>query len=174
MFRQVIWRGAVIGAVAAIFVTIVLIVCGAIELNSPLAPVNCVSHILWGDVAFDRTEFSLKYTVAGLILNAAAIVMWGVLFEGFLYLTSMRLARAGANAAAVIITVAAFVVDYYIVPARLTPGFEARLSATALFVVYVSLALGLMIGDRIVRLMVRAAAAPRRGGAQPTGHTARQ
>lgn len=173
MVRQVFFQGASMGLVAAILVTVVLLVCGVVELNRALVPWNCVSHILWGEIAFDQVGFTWKHTVAGLMLNLAAIVMWGVFYEAFLRVTNMRLARVGTNAAAVIIAVTAYVVDYFIVPSRLTPGFEARLSASSLVVVYAALAVGLMTGDRIVRIAQRMTMPGCRTEAKPATRAAR-
>jgi hypothetical protein len=40
----------------------------------------------------------------------------------------------------------AYVVDYHVVPKRLTPGIESRLSCRSLLLVYVVLALSLGLG----------------------------
>ena len=55
----------------------------------------------------------------------------------------------GTTAAdAVAATAVAAVVDLAIVPRRLTPGFERRLSARSLALVYGALAVGLLLGAR--------------------------
>ncbi len=52
----------------------------------------------------------------------------------------------GAYAAvkAVMITATAYVVDFNVIPKRLAPGFERRLSRRSLLMVYVAFALGLV------------------------------
>ena len=45
----------------------------------------------------------------------------------------------------------AYVTDYYVVPKRLTPGFEKRLSGSALAVIYASLAGSVAAGDWLTR-----------------------
>ena len=45
----------------------------------------------------------------------------------------------------------AYVVDYYRVPKRLTPGFEKQLSNSALFGIYATLAASLALGGSIAR-----------------------
>jgi hypothetical protein len=51
-----------------------------------------------------------------------------------------------AIGAGVAVAAAAYVVDYYVVPKRLTPGFEKRLSGRSLFWIYSALAAGLAAG----------------------------
>jgi hypothetical protein len=48
-----------------------------------------------------------------------------------------------------LISAAAYVTDYHIVPKRLTPGFEMRIPRVALAGVYAALALGLSARDLI-------------------------
>ncbi len=45
----------------------------------------------------------------------------------------------------------AYVVDFYVVPKRLTPGFEKRLSNRSLLGIYAALAAGLMISGSSTR-----------------------
>ena len=60
--------------------------------------------------------------------------------------------RAEAALRAAVVSAAAYVTDYHLVPRRLTPGFELRLRRLALLPIYVSLALGLMVRDLSPRL----------------------
>jgi hypothetical protein len=59
------------------------------------------------------------------------------------------LARAvvSGTLAAAAVSSAAYVTDYYVVPRRLTPGFELRLPGSALALIYAALALGLSARD---------------------------
>lgn len=124
--------------------------CGSREDGNPVAPINAVSHIAWGDEAAEHEEASLKYTLTGATLNAAAITSWAAVYElGF-----GRKAREGSVKAAVLGGIAtaalAYVTDYYIVPKRLTPGFEKRLSAPSMFGVYAALAASLPLASLAV------------------------
>ena len=117
--------------------------CGAIDDGNAVAPVNAVSHIAWGDEAAEQDDASLKYTATGATLNAAAIASWAAIYElGF-----GRAARRGniktAIAGGIATAALAYVTDYYIVPKRLTPGFEKRLSSPSMFAVYAALAASL-------------------------------
>jgi hypothetical protein len=121
--------------------------CGSIENDSAVAPINAVSHIAWGDEAAEHDEASLKYSAAGAALNAAAIASWAAVYElGF-----GRRARQGNVKAAIVGGVAtaalASVTDYYVVPKRLTPGFEKRLAGPSMFAVYGTLAASLPLAS---------------------------
>lgn len=54
---------------------------------------------------------------------------------------------ARAVSSAVLVATVAYVVDYHVVPKRLTPGFEKRLSGTALAGIYATLAISLAVGS---------------------------
>jgi hypothetical protein len=43
----------------------------------------------------------------------------------------------------------AYITDYYIVPKRLTPGFEKRLTPRSMVKMYTVLAISLAVGDRL-------------------------
>jgi hypothetical protein len=109
--------------------------CGALELGWPAGPINAVSHILWGADAIRHDEMSGKSVL-----------------HHFVFRPDRRppgmapaLARGAATAAL------AYVVDYHVVPKRLTPGFEERLSGRSLFAIYGALAVSLAIGERASR-----------------------
>jgi hypothetical protein len=121
--------------------------CGALDDANAVAPLNAVSHIVWGDEAAEQDDPSLKYTASGATLNAAAIASCAAIYElGF-----GRAARRGNVKAAIVGGIAtaalAYVTDYYVVPKRLTPGFEKRLSSPSMFVVYAALAASLPLAS---------------------------
>jgi hypothetical protein len=125
--------------------TAAVALCGRIESGSGSAPLNAVSHILWGDDAAEHDEADAEHTIAGVALNAAAITGWAGVYE----LAFGRSARQGDVAAALAggaaVSALAYFVDYYVVPKRFTPGFEKRLSPTSMLAVYATLALSLPI-----------------------------
>lgn len=100
---------------------------------------NATSHIVWGERAFDVDDADLKHTLVGALLNAAAMLAWSTVYE---LLPEQRAPRASIAKAAGV-TIASYVTDYYLIPKRLTPGFEERISPRALGAVYVALGLGL-------------------------------
>ncbi len=135
------------GGLATAATTAVAAACGSCENGSPWAPINAVSHIPFGDEAAEHDEPSVRYTATGALLNAAAVSSWAALHE----LAVGDRAHRGDVAAAVVGGVAtaalAYVVDYHVVPRRLTPGVELRLSNRSLGLMYGALALSLAVGS---------------------------
>ena len=134
------------GAVATSTTTVALAVLGKAEENSAAGPINAVSHILWGEEAARTDAADVPHTLAGAALNAAAITMWAGLHEVFMP-RDRKPEVARALSSGVLVAAVAYAVDYHVVPKRLTPGFEKRLSGTALATIYATLALSLAAGS---------------------------
>ncbi|HEY4310809.1 MAG TPA: hypothetical protein VGN12_15270 [Pirellulales bacterium] len=128
---------------ASAVTTAVAAICGRRDDGEPIAPVNAISHIVWGDTAAEQDDASIQYTAVGTVLNTMAVTSWSLVYEVFFG----KLARKGNVATAVLGGVAvaglAYVTDYHVVPKRLTPGFEKRLSPTSMLLVYSALAVSL-------------------------------
>ena len=136
-------EGARSGTVASVLSTVALAAAGPRDRDDPAQPVNGPSQWLWGRWAPFVPGFSVRHTVVGYAIHHAMSVMWAVLFEKFRpRAPDARAAAAVAGAAAVTAAFAA-TVDFRVVPKRLSPGFEARLSRAALVAVYAGFALGL-------------------------------
>ncbi|MED5621954.1 hypothetical protein [Ideonella sp. BN130291] len=130
---------------AGVLSTAALMLLGRRENGSAYAPLNATSHIVWGDEAASMDEPDWKHTAVGQVLHHASTFFWGALFE-LLQARRTRPSTAGVITDAAVTTAVAAVVDLKLVPDRLTPGFEKRLSNTALAVTYGALAAGLVIG----------------------------
>lgn len=111
------------------------------------APLQAISHIVFGKQAYEVEKANLIYMVVGFVLNAFAMIMWSVVAE-FAFLLIGVPPRNGFIAALVvsIVTVVAYIVDFRVVPKRFTPGFEHVLNKHALTAVYVLLAISLFCG----------------------------
>lgn len=147
--------GMIAGGIAGLTSLAVLALGGRLERGRPWGPVNAPSHWVWGDPALRQDGPSPRYTATGLIVHQLAAAFWGVLHELLLgHRGKAKDPRLLLRDAAVTTAVAA-VVDLRLVPHRLTPGFEHRLSAPGLVGVYSLFALGLALGSHL---------ANRRGG----------
>lgn len=133
------------GALASTATTLAVAARGAIENDNAIAPLNSISHIVWGDKAALRDQPSWKYTALGVALNTAAVTSWALIYEG-LFGGEEDPDPARALIGGAVVSVCAYVTDYYVVPSRFTPGFEKRLSGRSLFGIYTVLAAGLAIG----------------------------
>ncbi|MCC8402306.1 hypothetical protein LJ655_10445 [Paraburkholderia sp. MMS20-SJTN17] len=135
------------GLVAGGFAAAAAAAASADEKGAPFAPINAVTHSLWPRRALHERGFSMRHTLMGFAIHQAAAVFWAVLFETLVERIAgarpQRLPAAAAGAAAAT-ALTAYVVDYKVVPARLTPGFEAHLSDRSLGAVYVALGCGLL------------------------------
>lgn len=139
------------GAVATATTTMAVSALGALEDGNAIAPLNSVSHIAWGEKAGRRADASWKYTGTGLGLNAAAVTSWAAIYEYFFGERGRQRDISGALLGGAVVSGLAYVVDYHVVPKRLTPGFEKRLSGASLVGVYGALAAGLAIGSLMKR-----------------------
>lgn len=132
-------------AAATTATTAATLALGAANDTSAWAPLNAVSHIVWGDEAARHTEASAAYTATGAALNGGAMLMWATAH------TALRRRLPPGPAASIIagatVAAAAYVTDYYLVPKRLTPGFEKRLSGRSMFWIYAALAAGLALSS---------------------------
>lgn len=161
--QGVVGRALISGSIGGLATALAAALAGKREEDSYAAPLNATSHIIWGDKAAHKDEASLKYTVTGFLLNYAATIFWALLYEKwFGRATTRATARGGAAKSrspgksigrpilgAAAVTAGAYVVDYYLIPERFTPGFEKRLSGKSLVTVFGVLAVGLAARDMI-------------------------
>ena len=104
---------------------------------------NAVSHWLWPEKALKVDEPSLRYTGTGAAVHVMSSLLWAALY-GWWVNHSERTSVTGAAAKAAAVTSVAALVDLKLVPERLTPGFERRLSPTSVSLVYGAFAAGLL------------------------------
>ena len=133
------------GTLAAAAVTLVASLASRRATGSYASALNATSHFLWGDRAARRHAYSWKYTGIGFAANYGASVFWALFYE----LLGRGRRRSGTRALrdGALVSGLAYVVDYHVVPKRLTPGFELRLPTRALGGIYAALAVGLAMRD---------------------------
>lgn len=141
--RSVVKAALASGLAAGLLSAATLVWRSHAENGRPLAAINAPSHWLWGDRALRRDGASLRYTAFGWAIHQLASHFWAVIYEALQRRDPPTPAMALADAAA--LTAVAAVVDLAVVPHRLTPGFEHRLSPRGLGYVYGSFALGLAL-----------------------------
>lgn len=135
-------------AVTTVATTAATAICGAIENGNAAAPVNAVSHIAWGDQAERQDGMSVKYTAVGALLNAGAMLSWAAVHHWLFDTQGRRRSPAQSLVRGTATAGIAYIVDYHVVPRRLTPGFETRLSNRSLFAIYAVLAASLALSER--------------------------
>ena len=130
-------------SVATTATTTAALLISKAETNHLAAALNATSHILWGDRAAKHDHADLAHTLVGGALNASAMGAWAVVNE----LLPRARTPLGAVAKGAIVSGLAYVTDYVLVPKRLTPGFEKRLSPTGMLTMYATLAGALVLGE---------------------------
>jgi len=159
------WLGLLgTAAVATIATTAAGVLLSALETRKPAAGLNAVSHILWGDEAARVDHFDVQHTLAGGVLNASAMASWAAVNE----LLPRAHDTTSVLAKGVLVSALAYLVDYYVVPKRLTPGFEKRFSPRAMLVLYTVLAAGVAAGEHLASRHSRPLAARRPSPKLPT------
>lgn len=148
-WKSALKDGLVVGGIAGLASLAALALGGRAERGSPWGPVNAPSHWLWGDPALHQDGATPRYTATGLVVHQLAASFWGVLHEFFLGASGEAKGPALLLRDAALTTAVAAVVDLRVVPHRLTPGFQRRLSAGSLGVVYVLFGLGLAVGSHV-------------------------
>lgn len=124
---------------------------GREESGSAIAAINATSHVMWGDGAAAVERATLKHTAPGYLINSGAAFFWAVVFEklfgGLIDRRGAPAALLGAAATAGL----AYVTDYKIVPWRLTPGYEKRVSGRSLMMIYGVIAAAFAAGALLTR-----------------------
>lgn len=140
------WRdGHQSGTIASLLSAAVLAEGSRRETGSPYACLNATSHWVWGDEAAAHEAPSLRHTAAGYLIHHAASCFWGILYERVVGEQADRLPGAAKVAAGLTAAGFACLVDYRLVPQRLSPGFELRLSRRSIAAGYFAFGLGLAL-----------------------------
>lgn len=113
--------------------------------GAPLQPVNAIAHMLFGTRAFLMEGFDWAITPTALALHLGALIVWGVLFA----LLAGRLRGGRLVGAALVYAGGVFLVDRFVIPEGLAPGFEQALAVPELAAVYLVLAFALALGVRV-------------------------
>lgn len=138
-WRQVLRRACGSGTVAAVASGVTFALLARRQTGHLASAANATSHVLWGESAGRCHQADLRHTGVGMAIHHASTVFWAT---GFEWLLARRRPPRPVVAAATVAT-AAYVVDYHLVPKRLTPGFEMHLSGRSMCGVYAALAAGL-------------------------------
>lgn len=135
----------VAGAIVCVGTAAAAALRGMLDSGSAAAPINATTHAIYGEGAGDVEVPDFKHTLLGLAINAGASVFWATLYERLFARAGTRgdvgrsLLGGGAVAAL------AYLVDYRLVPKRLTPGWEARVSGRSLAMIFAVMALSLPV-----------------------------
>ena len=110
--------------------------------GATLQPLNAVAHMFAGSRAFMTTGFQPAITGGALAIHFLSTIVWGVLLA---YIAAPLNAR-GRVLAPFGVGIVAYLVDRFVAPNGLRPGFEQLLSSGETTFVYVVLAAALAAG----------------------------
>ena len=149
--KSTLRESIVTGTLAGVLSAAVLAATGKRETGSAVAPINAESHWLWGDESLREDRPTLKHTLAGIVTHQLSTVFWATVYA---------LVRGDRKAVhrvpeailgGVATSAAAAAIDYTLMPKRLTPGFEHRLSTGSMVGVFGAIAAGIAIGTLLLR-----------------------
>jgi drug/metabolite transporter (DMT)-like permease len=150
-WQTTVREGVISGTLAGLLSAAVLLMAGKRETGSAVAPVNAESHWLWGDESLHEDRATLRHTLAGFVTHQLSTVFWATLYAWVRGERRLRRTAAQALAGGLATSAAAAAIDYTIVPKRLTPGFEHRLSTASMLGVFAAIAGGIALGSLLLR-----------------------
>ncbi len=140
------------GSIASAVTTAALAAMAKAEGKGALQPTNSTSHWLHGDHSGQVRSLDLKYTGVGYATHHASAIFWALPFEAWLAARPPRSAGGIFARAAAVAGIAALV-DYALVPKRVTPGWEEVLPPRDIAAAFGALAVGLAAGAFVSRAL---------------------
>ena len=110
--------------------------------GATLQPMNAVAHMFAGSRAFMTTGFQPAITGGALLIHFLSTITWGIL----LAFVAAPLSTRGRAVAPFGVSILAYLLDQFVAPNTLRPGFEELLSSGETTFVYVVLAVALAAG----------------------------
>ena len=149
-WNDALTKGLVGGSIAAALSAAVVTLAGRKETGSAIAPINAVSHWLWGEEAALQESVSAKYTGVGAVTHVLSAMFWATL-HAKVRPEYLERPVVGAITGGVATGAVATVVDYALIPKRLTPGFEHRIATPSLAAALAAIALGVAAGTLLLQ-----------------------
>lgn len=144
-------EGVVSGTLAGLFSAVVLMVTGKRDAGSPVAAINAESHWLWGGESLGENRLTLRHSLVGLATHQLSTMFWATLYAVVRGKRRPVHTVPEALLGGLATSAAAAVIDYTLVPKRLTPGFEHRLSKPSMVAVFAAIAGGIAVGALLLR-----------------------
>lgn len=145
-WQQSLKDSVLTGSIAAAAACAVVAWRGQRDSGSAIAPLNATSHMIWGNDAAKVEGFSWQHTVPGLLFNAGAGIWWGFIYHKLFGEQSDRHGLPAALVGGATTAALAYLVDYHLLPQRLSPGWELRISPGSMLLSLGALAAGLAVG----------------------------
>lgn len=150
-WERALQDSVVTGAAGALAAGAAVALRGRRDSGSALAPINATSHVLWGDEAADVEHATLPHTLPGVLINAGAGMWWALVLQMLFGEAVDRRGLPTAVLAGAATAALAYVVDYHLVPKRLMPGWELRMTRRSLYASLGAMGAGLALGALLSR-----------------------
>lgn len=134
------------GSVASVLSTVAVSISSRRHCGATAAGTNAASQWIWYPRARHVARPSPMYTLSGYAIHHASSLLWGGVYETA---RPRQAALPGRVARAAGVAALGYVVDYHVVPRRLSPGFEHRIGAAGMCAAYTAFALGLLLATRL-------------------------
>lgn len=144
--RDALLSGSIVFAVTLAAVAL----RGKADGGSAVAPINATSHVIYGPDAANVDVPDIRHTVPGLAINAGACVFWAAVYE-LLFGRGNEKHPGKSLLGGAAVAVLAYLVDYHLVPKRLTPGWEQRVSGRSLAMIFSAIAVSLPLRGMLRR-----------------------
>ena len=133
------------GTIAALLSAIVLGIYSAVKGLPSWMPLNATSHVWHGPAAAQVAAITWSHTAFGTAIHIASAFFWAAVAIVLLWMVGN--ARTGAAWMVGLGTAAlAGVIDYGLMPSRLTPGWELVLPSSGVVAGFVALGVGIALG----------------------------
>ena len=142
-------RTVITSATASAASALALMLLARWERQGALRPFNATSHWLHGDAAARDSRADAKRTLVGAVTHHLAAMFWAGILESVLGSRKRSLLVVALNGAAVAGLSA--LVDYVLIPRRLSPGWELALTRKSMAGAFSAMAAGLAVGALAAR-----------------------
>ncbi|HYF17404.1 MAG TPA: hypothetical protein VEA40_06010 [Ramlibacter sp.] len=150
-WNRALREGLVEGTLASVLSAGLLALVGRRQAGSAAAPINAVSHWAWGDESLRQDGLTVKHTLLGFLTHHLAATFWATLHARLWGGRPGGRTVPQALVGGLVTSAAAAAIDYTLVPKRLTPGFEHRVSRGAMVGAFGAIALGVAVGALLMR-----------------------
>ncbi len=139
------------GVIAGLATCATVAARGLRDSGSAMAPINASGHVVWGDRAAMVEGVSPVHTPPALAINMGAATWWAFVFQKLFGATVNRHGWPAALLGGAATSGIAYCTDYHVLPRRLTPGWEKRISDRSLGISLGVMAAGIAVGAMLVR-----------------------
>jgi hypothetical protein len=147
-WNQSLGDAAIVGSVGSL-ASAAALALGARREGVPVSEaMNAPAHMPFGDRALAERDPSLFWTGTGFAVHHGSAIFWALIRDRLQTRLGAGAGPSLANTA--FVTALSALVDLKLMPPRLRPGFERKVSSTTLVGVYTALGIGMAVASRML------------------------